>query len=187
MIALTSLELQSLAQVSAASLINTVAEGTGIAILAWALLRFTARQSSGTRFAVWFFALLAIAALPFVSRSAPHTFSGVRPPLTISSTWAVYLLAAWAAVSVVFLMRLGMGLWQIGKLRRSCEEVDLGSLHHELETVLKKFAPVRQVKLCISDQVQAPAAVGFFRPAIVLPSWALTDLSLDDLKVTLVA
>ena len=185
MIALTSLELQSLAQVSAASLINTVAEGTGIAILAWALLRFTARQSSGTRFAVWFFALLAIAALPFVSRSAPHTFSGVRPPLTISSTWAVYLLAAWAAVSVVFLMRLGMGLWQIGKLRRSCEEVDLGSLHHELETVLKKFAPVRQVKLCISDQVQAPAAVGFFRPAIVLPSWALTDLSLDDLKVTL--
>jgi beta-lactamase regulating signal transducer with metallopeptidase domain len=186
MTVLTPLELQSLAQVSAASLINTVVEGIGIAILAWTLLRVTARQSSGTRFAVWFFALLGIAALPFVAGSAPHTWSGtVRAPLTISSSWAVYLLAAWAAISAVCLMRLGMGLWQIGNLRRSCEEVDLRTLHPELEAVLKQFAPVRQVKLCISDRVQAPAAVGFFRPAIVLPSWAFTDLSLVDLKVTL--
>jgi beta-lactamase regulating signal transducer with metallopeptidase domain len=186
MIAAIPVEFQTLAQVSAASLINTVVEGIGIAILAWTLLRFSARQSSGTRFAVWFFALLGIAALPFFAPSGSHAFSGgARAPLTISSSGAVYLLAAWASISAVWLMRLGMGLWQIAKLRRSCEQVDLATLHPELEAVLKQFAPVREVRLCISDRVQAPAAVGFFRPAIVLPSWALTDLSLEDLKVTL--
>jgi hypothetical protein len=40
----------------------------------------------------------------------------------------------------------------------------------------------RQVKLLVSDDVRIPTALGFFRPAIVLPSWALRDLSQDELR-----
>ena len=43
---------------------NCTAEGMVIALLAWLVLRAIGPQNSGTRFAVWFAALLGIAALP---------------------------------------------------------------------------------------------------------------------------
>ncbi len=61
----TALNLQSLAQLSSERILNSTVEGIGIALLAWVLLRALGRQNSGTRFAVWFAALLGIAALPF--------------------------------------------------------------------------------------------------------------------------
>jgi beta-lactamase regulating signal transducer with metallopeptidase domain len=168
----------------AASGLNTAIEGIGIAVLAFALLRITGRQSSGTRFAVWFFVLMAIAALPFVGGVVRG--GGARPaPVTLSSSWAVYLVMAWAAISGFCLLRLCAGLWQIRRLRQSCEDVELTSLPFELRSILMDFNSVRRVKLCVSDQVNAPAAVGFFRPAIVVPAWALTELSIDELRVTL--
>jgi beta-lactamase regulating signal transducer with metallopeptidase domain len=172
------LDWQTLAQVPAASLLNTACEGMGVAVLTWALVR---RQSSGTRFAVWFFALLAIAGLPFLAGAGQG--SVVKAPLTVSSSWAVYLLAGWAAVSGVFFLRLGVGLWQVLRLRRNCSEVDLKTLKPELRCVMDESP--RRVALCVSDEVKAPAAVGFLRPAIVVPPWALTELSVDELKVTL--
>ena len=59
-----ALNLQSLAQLSAERILNCTAEGMVIALLAWLLLRAIGPQNSGTRFAVWFAALLGIAALP---------------------------------------------------------------------------------------------------------------------------
>ena len=58
-----TLSLQSLAQLSAERYINCTAEGMVIALLAWVLLRAIGPRNSGTRFAVWFAALLGIAAL----------------------------------------------------------------------------------------------------------------------------
>ena len=183
-IALNQLALQSLAQAPAASLVNSAIVGIGVALLAWTLLRVAGRQDSGTRFAVWFFALLAIAALPFLGGSASHGMTA-RTPFTISSSWAVYLVLGWAAISVLCFLRLGVGLWQILRLRRSCKDVELQRLDPQLRSVMEEFESVRRVKLCVSDEVKAPAAVGFFRPAIVVPSWGLTELSVDELKVTL--
>jgi hypothetical protein len=40
---------------------------------------------------------------------------------------------------------------------------------------------VRHVELCASDTVQVPTAIGFFRPAVVLPSWTLRELSPPEL------
>jgi hypothetical protein len=39
------------------------------------------------------------------------------------------------------------------------------------------------VKLLVSDKVQVPVALGFFHPAVVIPRWALSDLSPDERKV----
>ena len=63
-------ELQTLAQFFIEGLLNTAAEGVVLAGLVWVLLRLIGRQNSGTRFAIWFCALLAIVALPFVSGSS---------------------------------------------------------------------------------------------------------------------
>jgi beta-lactamase regulating signal transducer with metallopeptidase domain len=126
--------------------------------------------------------LLAIAGLPFLTGSGGHELLS-KAPLTISSSWAVYLFLAWVAVSGVFFLRLGVGLWQVLRLRRNCSEVDLKTVDPELRYVME--ASPRRVALCVSDEVKAPAAVGFLRPAIVVPAWALTELSVDELKVIL--
>jgi hypothetical protein len=46
--------------------LNAIPGGLLIAALAWLLLRVVGRQNSGTRFVVWFGALLAVAGLPFL-------------------------------------------------------------------------------------------------------------------------
>src|ERR1700680_5175358 len=56
--------LQTAAQISVERILNALPEGFLVAVFAWALLRVLPRQNSGTRFAVWFLALLTVAALP---------------------------------------------------------------------------------------------------------------------------
>ena len=56
--------VQTVAQISVERILNALPEGFLIALFAWALLRVLRRQNSGTRFAVWFLALLTVAALP---------------------------------------------------------------------------------------------------------------------------
>ena len=53
-----------MAQISIERILNALPEGLLIAFFAWALLRVLRKQNSGTRFAVWFPALLTVAALP---------------------------------------------------------------------------------------------------------------------------
>jgi beta-lactamase regulating signal transducer with metallopeptidase domain len=184
--ALQGIDLQNLAQAPAASLLNTATVGVVIACAAGFLLRVSGRQNSGTRFAVWFLALLAIAALPMVSTSTSAAVNvAEHAPFTVSSAWALYLLMGWAVISATCLLRLGIGLWQVTRLRRSCEEVELQTLDPELRRVMEDFDSMRRVKLCVSPEVKAPAAIGFFRPAIVIPAWGLRELSIDELKVTL--
>src|SRR5579884_1689423 len=94
--------LQSLAQISAERLLNSVAEGFLIAALAWILLRLLGRQNSGTRFAIWFSALAMIAALPLlaVHRTVAGA-AGLHPEFSIPAAWATYIFAGWAAIAAI--------------------------------------------------------------------------------------
>ena len=56
--------LQTMAQISVERILNALPAGFLIALFVWGLLRVLRRQNSGTRFAVWFLALLTVAALP---------------------------------------------------------------------------------------------------------------------------
>lgn len=180
------LGLQSLAQIFATRLLNTTVEGMAIAALVWILLRLTGKQNSGTRFAVWFSALLMVAALPFVAADGSHAqlqMTG-RPAFTLSAAWAIWIFAAWMAVSLLSLLRLGFGFWHLRILRRDSLPVDLTALDPSLADLLRA-ASARRVRVCVSDRVTTPAALGFFRPFIILPAWALCELSVEELKVIL--
>ena len=63
---MAAFEVHTIAQLSAARIVDCLVEGTLIAIFAAAVSRVVRRQDSDTRFAVWFAALMAIAVLPFV-------------------------------------------------------------------------------------------------------------------------
>src|SRR5581483_3874425 len=104
------------------------------------------------------------------------------PGLQLSSSWAVNLFLAWATIATFLLLRLGISLWHVAKLRRQCTEVDL-EWQPEFLDWLQKFPHRGQIRILLSEAVRLPAAIGFFRPAIVLPSWTLRELSADELKV----
>jgi beta-lactamase regulating signal transducer with metallopeptidase domain len=189
---MTAPELQTLAQVFTERMLNTAPEGMVLAGMVWALLRLIGRQNSGARFAIWFLALLAIVALPFFAGCGFGTANSpmmapVNLPreIILSSSWANCLLAAWAVGSALSLVRLSVGLWRVRSYRSHCSEVDLASLDPAIAAILREFASSRRVELCVSSDVASPAAIGFFRPAIVFPAWLLPQLSAGEIEVIL--
>lgn len=189
-------DLQWLAQAFTGRMLNSAAEGMILAGLAWALLRLIGRQSSRTRFAVWFVALLTIVALPFFAGSgaaAAHlpmiASTTVHREIILSAAWANYLMAAWAIGATLLLLRLSVGLWQVHRLRSHCRAVELETLEPAMAEVIRDFRQTKasrcQAAVCISEHVNVPAAIGFFRPAIVFPAWLWPQLSADEVEVIL--
>jgi beta-lactamase regulating signal transducer with metallopeptidase domain len=188
---MTVLELQTVAQIFTERLLNTAAAGVVIAGLVWVLLRLLGRQNSGTRFAIWFSALLTIVGLPFfggsrfVTSHSQVLTSGLHGEITLSSSWAFCLFAAWAVGAGLLLLRLSIGLWRVHQIRRNCSDVDLAGLDPAIARILRDFVSRRRVELCVSSDVAVPAAIGFFRPAIVFPAWLLPQLSDREIEVIL--
>jgi beta-lactamase regulating signal transducer with metallopeptidase domain len=189
---MTAPTLQWLARLFAERMLNTAAEGMILAGMVWALLRCVGRQSSGTRFAVWFVALLAMVALPLFGGAgggAAHipaiASATAHREIILSASWAGYLFAAWAMGAALLLLRLSVGLWQVHRLRSDCREVELQSLEPAIAEILREFATRNQATLCVSERLNVPAALGFFRPAIVFPAWLLPQLSADEIQVIL--
>lgn len=178
--------LQSLAGLCSERILNCTLEGMAIALLAWILLRALGRQNSGTRFAVWFSALLGIAALPLLGHLVSGTADlGKRSEITMPASWALYLFAGWAMIATAGLVRLGFGFWSLRQLRKSCVPVDIGTLGPLLRRTLKEFDSPRRPTLCVSDQLRVPTAIGFIKPQVVIPAWAMKELSLPELNTIL--
>ena len=181
-----ALNLQSLAQLSAERLLNCAAEGMVIALLAWLLLRAVGPQNSGTRFAVWFAALLGIASLPLLGHgSASATGFTARSEFTMPASWALYIFAAWLLIAAAGLFRVGLGFWQLRQLRKSCVPVDRATLDPILLGTLQEFGSPRPIDLCVSDQLRVPTAIGFTKPMVAIPSWTMRELSTAELNAVL--
>jgi beta-lactamase regulating signal transducer with metallopeptidase domain len=140
------LSVQTVAQISVGRILNALPEGLLIALFAWALLRILRRQNSGTRFAVWFLALLTVAALPVLGgvgegrspmagmssgmssgmlsgMASANWWGSLRPAITIPGPWAFVVFLAWACGACVGMMRLAAGLWRLRRLRLSCTPI----------------------------------------------------------------
>jgi beta-lactamase regulating signal transducer with metallopeptidase domain len=181
-----ALNLSSLAQLSAERIVNCTAEGVVIALLAWLLLRAIGPRNSGTRFAVWFAALLGIAALPlFGNWAATSGEVAKRSEITLPVSWALYIFAAWALVAAVGLLRVGIGFGRLGRLRKSCLPLEVTALDPVLQKTLAEFDSSRTVTLCVSDDLRVPTAIGFTKPLVVVPSWTMRELSTSELNAIL--
>ena len=169
---------QTIAQFSVERILNCTVEGIAIALFAWLLLRLVGRQNSGTRFAVWFSTLIAIAVLPLVGPlSATASGAASRGEISLPVSWALGLFAAWAFIAAVNLARVGVGLWQLRKLRSKCTPIPMAQLDDSLQKTLAEFDSIRNVTLCVSSDLRMPAAIGYLKPLVVLPDWALEELS----------
>jgi beta-lactamase regulating signal transducer with metallopeptidase domain len=181
--------MQDIAQISAARIVDCLLEGTLIAVFAGLMLRTSRRPSSGTRFAVWFSTLMAIAALPMLglvvlrnSASSGLAQNAIRPILTLPGSWAFYLFAVWGIIATWCLLRVGVGLWHLRSLRGTCVPLDPSQLNALLRETLERNRGSRRVALCTSERVQVPTAIGLVIPLVVIPQWILEELSPDELN-----
>ena len=184
-------QLDSVAQMAIGRTLNSLPEGLLIALFAGAMLRLLPRQNSGTRFAVWFVALMAVAGLPLIGGiMAEHSpalpaAGGMRPLITVPSGWGVFLFLAWVLAVLVAMLHLIIGLWRLRALRRSCVAIEVPELDAAIQTTLADFSSARSVTLATSERLSVPAAIGFFKPMIVIPAWTLRELTPAELNVIL--
>jgi beta-lactamase regulating signal transducer with metallopeptidase domain len=180
-----ALQGQVFAEMLVERVTNSMMEGVAIAVFAWILLRALRRPNSSTRFAVWLAAIVAIALLPFFEGSASENAIATHPAFRLPGLLAVYVSLTWAIIATAGLAKIGVGCWRLRKLRQSCTEIDLAALHSDLRATLSRLPSGRRVLLCTSDRVRVPAAVGFLKPAIIIPRWALEELSPIELNAVL--
>ena len=181
--------LRTLAEIATIGILNSLLAGIAISLLAWAVTHLFGRQGAGTRFAVWFSALVAIAILPWVSNPGTgpvHADSGLaRSAVTLPSTYATYLFVAWLVVCTFGLLRIGLSLFRLRQLRSRCAPVDIAQLGSNLRASLADMRSIRRVTLCTSDAVRVPAAIGYFHPIVVFPTWTLQEVPAVELEAIL--
>jgi beta-lactamase regulating signal transducer with metallopeptidase domain len=184
--------LQNLIQSITERMLNSIVPGMILAGAAWLLLRVVRRQNSAARFVIWFLALLAIVALPLffgtgiaASGLTQLNRTNLRSEVILPAYWGMCLFVVWTAGAGLLLLRLGVGLWRVYRLRDDCRDVKPANLDPEVAVVFQKFAIRTRTRLCISNSMTAPAAIGFFRPAIVFPAWLLPRLSAAEIQVVL--
>jgi beta-lactamase regulating signal transducer with metallopeptidase domain len=171
-------QLQHAMEMLAGRVANTMFDGLLLAMVVGFFLRISGRQNARTRFAVWFVTLLGIATLPFLSaESTVHR--AIAAELTLPSSWAVALIALWSIGFAFLTARLAHGLWRVHELRSGCEELTLPA------ELLTRLNTARGTRIYVSDEVQVPAAIGFFRPAIILPRSLASELTAEELEVVL--
>jgi beta-lactamase regulating signal transducer with metallopeptidase domain len=183
------MNLDAVTRFAADGILKSLLAGIAIALLAWAVTRLFSRQGSGTRFAVWFLALIAIGMLPFVGNvaSASHAARklGATSAITLPQSFATYLFVAWMIGASFGLLHLAHGLYRLRRLRATCTPVDLGQLDATSRAILAEARTHRRITLSTSDAVRVPAAIGYFRPVVVFPTWALREIPPAELNAIL--
>src|SRR5437868_2939310 len=179
----TALQLQAIASNSSMRLIDSLVQGLVACLFAALLFRLSRHKSAGTRFAIGFWALVAIALLPLTRVFWPQAQPSLTAPaIVIPESWALYLFVAWAVIATLLLARVARSVLHLHKLRRGCVPVEASSLDPLVAESLKRKQTWRNVRLCTSEQVRVPTALGIMKPAIVIPLWVMRDLSAAELN-----
>jgi len=118
--------------------------------------------------------------LPLQFRADRAAISTAHSWLTLSSTWAVYIVIAWAMIAAFLLGRVMLGLLQLRGLRRDCIAVD-GEVSSGVREALARSGR-KEVRLCTSNRIQVPTAIGFCKPTIVIPAWLMREFSPAELE-----
>jgi beta-lactamase regulating signal transducer with metallopeptidase domain len=174
------------AQLAAERMLDSLLIGVALAVFAWGLLRALPRPNSSTRFAVWFTTLLATAFLPLLGNPqgiVGNLPSAVPPLLSVPGAWALYLFAAWMVITAIALLRIGIGFLELRRLRRSCRAIDKAD--PGWQATVARLCPTRRVEILTSDAIHMPTAIGFIRPAIVIPAGLRAQLSAAELNQVL--
>ena len=181
------------------ALMNSLWQAALLAALIHLGLRLATRINAATRFAIWWAALGVTVMLPFAPRFIEFALASIRPdtmkvsqpvfvptlpPMQLFGTpplvtvnrrptavWPYLLAGAWTFVLLCRLIQIVRSFVFLRRVKRRAYPSS-GSL-----------PPTgRDTLLLISSEVDSPIAVGFLRPAIILPASFREALSPEELE-----
>jgi beta-lactamase regulating signal transducer with metallopeptidase domain len=170
-------------------MVYSVLQGTLLGLLVYVVLRLIPRKNSGTRFTVWFSTLLAVVIVPLLSlpslKAGAISVAGSALQhglFTLPASLATWAFLAWTLIALAGLLRVAVGFWQALRLRKSCIPIDPANLSPEAQEIVERFRNSRPVLIGTSSLLDVPTAVGFWKPAVLLPAWLVAEVSADELK-----
>jgi len=180
------------------SVLNTLWQSVIVVGAVWMGLRFSqVRLNAATRYVIWWIALTALLALPWIHRAS--SVPG-QPPLPVApalqhalpaqvaapfappvsdvlvtvanprtAKWPLWALAIWSSVFV----------WQI--FRMTCSYLYLRRVKRRAMSHAYPFHDVRRkVRLLLSTEIASPMATGFLKPAVLIPAYLREQLTPEE-------
>lgn len=95
--------------------------------------------------------------------------SGLRLAPSVRRPMLIGIALGWLAVAGVRLGRFLGGLAAVGALRGRARPIEAARLQAVADAVAERFRLARRIEWLESSEVDAPAAVGWRRPAVLLP------------------
>ena len=185
---LMNLDFHGVATAVSQRLLFSAVGGTLLAAAVWLLLQLFPKRDSRTNFVVWFSTLLATAMLPVLSfyleRKSVAT-DGSSTLFTVSTSVAWYLFVAWAVIALAGLARVLLATFQLRRLRAHASPVDMNLWSADMRCLIEEAQKSRPVLVLVSDRLEVPTAIGFRKPAVILPAWMLESTPAEELKYIL--
>lgn len=181
---MTPLAFDNLARAGAATIVDSLVLGFLVAAIAWAVLVLLRKHRAAIRFLILAAALATVGILPALRTFlGAHPVSASAPMFHLGESVALVIAVVWALGAAIGLLRVGIGILNLGRIRRRCERV---TLPPELSEIVEKFCPSRRVQVLVGNAVSVPSAIGFFRPSVILPPWLLDELSPAEVRQVLI-
>jgi uncharacterized protein YjbI with pentapeptide repeats/beta-lactamase regulating signal transducer with metallopeptidase domain len=111
-----------------------------------------------------------------VASAAPAPALPPRFHLTMPASLAVAVFALWGLLVAASLVRLAVGLVRLEQLKRDALPLPV-EYRDAMDRWMCAKKGSRDVRLCVSDEIDVPVAVGLFDAMILIPSSLLMRLS----------
>lgn len=192
------------------ALVHFLWEGLALALLLYIGLAFS--RSPRIRYALAVSTLAAMLLAPAVTflmlQQQPHSVSslvgdgsalavlkdigaaaaGSTVPMSgtpLSSNWLAWLVLAWLGGVLVFSMRALGGWMLLARLRRKENSPLAYSIVGRCRSLEQRIGLGRSVRYLQSKLLDAPAVIGWFRPAVLIPAAAVSGLSIQQLEAVI--
>lgn len=171
----------------ALALLHFVWQGALLGVGLWGALGLAGRRAARLRYALSCGALAAAAAMPVIT--AIEVWPDSPPPLPLPAgeqgtsaaplPWHAYaalvVVALWLAGAALRLARIGLGLHRIRRLLARCSPLR-DEVAARARSLAASMGLSRPPRLLESGDIDVPMAVGWLRPAVLVPLSAITAL-----------
>ncbi|HEY4356541.1 MAG TPA: M56 family metallopeptidase [Acidobacteriaceae bacterium] len=184
--------VQSFAPAASGALVASVWEGLLLASAVAVGLRLFPRLSAAARSVIWVAVLVTVLMLPLLSLALPQDSIasalhvqgaqsglplGIHPGIHLNERWSFALAGLWAVFSLGRLAQLAISALRLRSMAKRAVPVE-----PEANIAALLQAGDRRAELCVSDEVDRPSVIGFFRPRILLPPELLTQFTAVELE-----
>lgn len=187
--AIAALAAAAMAMCRSAAARYAIAVGALLLMLAAPVVTFAILSHNAANAGNSFVPTLALSSLPkILSPASSASTSGqaaITPISPIRADALLWFVEIWFAGVIILSLRTAGGVLLIERMRSRDAKPVSAKLLELCATVQQRLGVTRAIRYCESTLLDAPAVIGWFRPAILLPVTALTGLSDEQLQAVI--